>query len=294
MTTETLSRPPGTTALLAKAALGTVRRRRGDELPDTELVLPDVRVDVDHMARYARVCGFGVRDELPPTYPHVLAFGLAMRLMTDRAFPLPMVGLVHINNTITQQRPLGVDEPLTLRVRAAELRPHERGTQFDMIHTVEVGGEPVWREVSTYLRRGRSQGAGASQRKAADQKRQTEPEQPSASWRIGADIGRRYAAASGDRNPIHLHRLAARAFGFPRAIAHGMWTKARCLAALEGRLPASYTVDVAFKLPVLLPASVVFRSVVDVEGSHFTLRDEKSGRPHLSGTVTWAPQPSAQ
>ena len=87
----------------------------------------------------------------------------------------------------------------------------------------------------------------------------TDPEptaQPAAVWRVPADIGRRYADVSGDHNPIHLHPLTARLFGFRRAIAHGMWSMARCLAFYEGRLPAAYTVDVRFKLPILLPATV--------------------------------------
>jgi acyl dehydratase len=100
-------------------------------------------------------------------------------------------------------------------------------------------------------------------------------------WEVGRDAGRRYAAVSGDRNPIHLSRLAARAFGFPRAIAHGMWAKARCLAAFEGRLPAAYTVEVAFRAPILLPARVGFT----VTGQDFALHDARGGRPHLTGTI---------
>ena len=326
MATKELSGAPGTGALLAKAVLGALplpgrSRRRGAGLPDTELVLPEVRVDADHLAGYARVCGFGVRDELPPTYPHVLAFPLAMQLMTDRAFPFPMIGLVHVANTITVARPLRLDEPFALRVRVVDLRPHERGRQFDVIQEATAGGEPVWRDVSTYLRRGGPSGpsggpsGGSSggptggpsgrstggvsaagggsggprpQARSADGRPADPPLQaPAAVWRVGEDIGRRYAAVSGDRNPIHLHAFAARAFGFPRAIAHGMWTKARCIAALEGRLPAAYTVTVAFKLPVLLPAKVAFgaENAGDL-GWRFTLRDARSGRPHLAGTVT--------
>lgn len=54
---------------------------------------------------------------------------------------------------------------------------------------------------------------------------------------IPSDMGRLYAAISGDRNPIHLHPLAAKAFGFRTTIVHGMWTLARCLAEVEGELP---------------------------------------------------------
>jgi acyl dehydratase len=98
-----------------------------------------------------------------------------------------------------------------------------------------------------------------------------------------ASVGVRYAAVSGDHNPIHTSRLAARLLGFPRPIAHGMWSKARCLASLEGRLPDAYTVDVAFKLPILLPARVGFAAS---PAWTFALHDARSGRPHLVGTVS--------
>ena len=60
-----------------------------------------------------------------------------------------------------------------------------------------------------------------------------------------------------------MHDLTAKAFGFPRAIAHGMWSKARCLAALEGQLPDAFTTEVAFKRPILLPAKVEFLTSVE-------------------------------
>lgn len=281
MSTVRLSDQPRTGRLLVRAALGAALRRHGDALPDTELELPDVAVDHEHVARYARVCGFGIRDELPPTYPHVLAFGVALSLLTDRGFPFPMLGLVHIGNTITQHRPLRADEPLTLRVRVADLRPHERGRQFDVIHTAEAGGEPVWRDVSTYLRRE----SGPSSRSRSPSSSH-EPPTPAALWRVPADIGRRYAAVSGDRNPIHLNTLAAKAFGFRRAIAHGMWTKARCLAALEGRLPGAFTVAVAFKQPVLLPSTVAFAAEPHGSGWRLSVHEARSGRPHLTATIT--------
>jgi hypothetical protein len=220
----------------------------GDTLPDVELER-EVRVDRDHLARYARVCGFGLRDALPPTYPHVLAFPLHEALMGDGGFPFAPAGLVHIANRIVQHRSLRLTEALALRVTASGPEPHRRGRTFTLVSEVRVGGELAWEGFSTMLKRGA--GAGEALR---------EPElaEPpvTAHWRVPGDVGRRYAAVSGDRNPIHLHPLSARAFGFPRAIAHGMWTKARCLAAL--RLPDALTVEVRFKKPILLPSTVTF------------------------------------
>ena len=97
------------------------------------------------------------------------------------------------------------------------------------------------------------------------------------------DLGRRYAAVSGDHNPIHLYALTAKAFGFPRQIAHGMWSKARCLAALEGRLPDAVTVEVAFKKPILLPGTVAFGSPARGRRLRFSLTRPKDGAPHLVG-----------
>ena len=245
------------------------------DLPDTELVLNDVEIDRHHLAQYDQVCGFTLRDELPPTYPHIVAFPLAMRLMTDTSFPFAVVGLVHIENRIEQLRPIGAGETLTVRVHTADLQPHDRGTQFKIHNVAESGGEVVWRSVNTYLHK---EGGGG---KADGEK--TEPPQPKAIWDVPGDIGRRYGDVSGDINPIHMHTLTARLFGMPRAIAHGMWMKARCLAALEGELPESFAVDVRFKLPVLLPAKVGFSSSQDDGAWEFALHDAKSGKPHLTG-----------
>ena len=91
---------------------------------------------------------------LPATYPHILAFPLHLALMTDGSFPFPAIGLVHIDNRITQHRPIRLGEPLSLRVWATPLEPHPRGRQFSLRTEARVGDELVWEEVSTNLRRG--------------------------------------------------------------------------------------------------------------------------------------------
>ena len=199
------------------------------------------------MAAYAHVCGYTLGATLPPTYPHVLAFPLHMELLASS--PFSAVGVVHVANRIVQHRPLELGEALELRVHAGPLQPHRRGRTFDFVSEAYAGGELVWEEFSTMLKRG-----------AGDESlpREQDPDPPpvTAHWRLPGDLGRRYAAVSGDRNPIHLHGLAAKALGFPRAIAHGMWTKARCLAAL--RLPDAFAAEARFRKPVLLPSTVTF------------------------------------
>ena len=104
----------------------------------------------------------------------------------------------------------------------------------------------------------------------------------SAEWKLGGDLGRRYAGVSGDRNPIHMHSLTAKPLGFPGAIAHGMWTKARCLAALDSRLPDAFAVDVRFRKPILLPARVEFASATRGRGDRLRRARRRSGRPLTS------------
>ncbi|GGN96941.1 hypothetical protein GCM10010112_88700 [Actinoplanes lobatus] len=297
-----LSEGPGTTAAYARAALGLLPGlgRSGDTLPDVEVQHRGVTVDLGHLAAYDRACGFRLTDTLPATYPHVLAFPLAMRLMTGEGFPVPLIGLVHVANRITVRRAIPSSAVLNLSVRAVDLREHPRGRQFDVVATATVDGAEAWRGVSTYLRlsdsRTGSRPAGAASSltgsRPADAASSSSGDsltgsRPSSAggavWRVPARVGGDYAAVSGDRNPIHTSRLGARLFGFPRPIAHGMWTKARCLAALEGRLPGAYTVDVTFKKPVLLPATVRFAATQTATGWDLTVH---SRHPHLSGTVT--------
>jgi acyl dehydratase len=292
-----LDGPPSSLGLYARAGVGSlplvpslplIGGRRPD-VPDDELVLEDVAVDLGRLAEYARVCGFRLRDELPPTYPHVLAFPLHMALMTDRRFPFPVIGLVHIANRITQHRPIGTGEKLEIRVRATKLEPHPKGRQFDLITEARVGSELVWDSASTNLRRGGSGGDDARPRRERAAESEKRPLRVASEWKLDDGLGRRYAAVSGDRNPIHMHGLSAKAFGFPRAIAHGMWSKARCLAALEGTLTDAFTTEVAFKRPILLPSKVEF--LEDAGSREFALRSSKDGSPHLEGSAAPASRP---
>ncbi|MDT4891053.1 MAG: hypothetical protein QOE97_88 [Pseudonocardiales bacterium] len=282
MAHKTLEKPPSLAPLYAQAAL-TGPLHRGDRLPESVYELTPQRIDREHLAAYQRVCGFRVGDVLPPTYLHILAFPLSVALMTERAFPVPLVGLVHVANAITATRPVLDTEEVSLRVHAADLRAQPAGRQLDLVAEARVGSELVWAGRSSYLRREGKPPArdGASKQRGAA----TEQRGSIAQVRVPDDIGRRYGAVSGDRNPIHLHSLTARAFGFPKAIAHGMWLEARTLATLEGRLPDACTVEVAFKTPVFLPSTIAIATDRANAGWDLDVRNATSGKPHLTGTV---------
>lgn len=315
---------PNPNVSLVRAAVTSPFRRAGRPgatLPADRAVLPAAPIAAAPLASYRRICGFAEPDTLPLTYPHVLGFPLAMRLMTARRFPLPVVGLVHTWIEITRHRPLRPTDLLELTVYAEKLAPHRRGTEVTMVTEARLAGELVWESRSGYLSRHATDAATSTEptpatrdttatatdatattrdaapatrdpasaargstpvtRDAGPATRDAAPvaELPAlAQWQLPGDLGRRYGAASGDRNPIHLYPLTARLFGFPRAIAHGMWTVARCLA--EAPRPDDVQgVRADFRAPVLLPATVTYAA----DATGFQLRG--TGRVHLTGRI---------
>lgn len=296
MATETreLTKSPSILPLYARAAAPMIPGASmlpffpgsGKDVPELALSLPEVTFDPAALAAYDRVCGFTLRDAVPSTYIHVLAFPLHMALMGESDFPFGAVGLVHVRNVITQHRPVSVSETLSLRVSATKLTPHPKGRAFDVVAQARVGRTIVWEGASTYLR------VGKSNPDAPKPPRDERPDPAvNATWRVEGGLGRRYAAASGDRNPIHMYDLTAKPLGFSKAIIHGMWTKAHCLAALESVLPDAYRADVTFRKAISLPSKVTFGSEVDAAtgGVRFAVRGAKKGTPHLDGTVVAVP-----
>lgn len=294
MTSRSFDKAPAVLPMYLKAALPALPvvgalpgiKHATGEIPDLTVTRDGVSTDPEHLEAFNEVCGFGLSDTLPATYPHLAAFGLHMTLMTDTSFPFAPMGLVHLRNSITQHRPIGISETLDVRVHADNLRPHPKGRLADLVTAVTSEGELVWEEVTTLFARGEGRGDETVPPPLEGVDAPVGPTR----WRLKDDLGRRYAAVSGDRNPIHLYALTAKAFGFSRQIAHGMWTEARCLAALAGRLPEAYRVDVEFRKPILLPASVNFGAVQETGTTTFGVtsppRSEDAGpTAHLVGRV---------
>jgi acyl dehydratase len=210
-------------------------------------------VDPKRLAAYRKVCGFADNSLLPPTYPHILAFALQMQLLTARDFPFPLLGLIHLSNRIRVLRPMGGVHRVRASVCVENLQPHAKGATFDLVTTLDDQLGPLWEAQSQMLCRGvKLEGEPVEEELAS-----TLPLTQVAQWNVPTDIGRRYAKVSGDYNPIHLSALSAKMFGFPTAIAHGLWNKARTLAALAEYLPAAnIEIAVQFKKPVRLPSEV--------------------------------------
>lgn len=277
---EQLPSLPAMGILFAKA-LVPARRRAAPSVPTRTVMVTGVSQDASRLADYDRVCGFTLRDRVPATWLHVLSFPLQVHLLAGPDSTIRLAGIVHVANMMTQHRPVMVGERLTLSVRAANLRPHRRGALVDLIGQARVSDELVWDGISTYLAAGVTV-AGVPEERPREP---GDTMRPNARWRLPADLGRDYRRVSQDPNPIHTHRLAARAFGFSRPIIHGMWTHARALAALEGRLPEAYTAAVRFTKPIMLPSTVTFGSAPDGAGWHLAVMTREGTKPHMTGLV---------
>ena len=287
-----LASEPGGFSTLLRAALPAVpgvnqlpgvRKASASEFTGLAYRREQVVVERSRVDAYAAVCGFPRKDVVPVPFPHLLAFGLHMAIMSDAAFPYPAIGMVHVENAITAHRAVGIGEALDVTTSVGAPRPHAKGVLLDFVTTVSTGGETAWESTSTYLRRGRSvDGDAAPGLVVAD------PPSGGVEWRLPANLGRTYASVSGDANPIHLYPLTAKPLGFPRQIAHGMWTLARSVAAIENRLPEAVTVEVAFKKPVFLPGAVAFAARQEDAGWTFGLTSPKDGSPHMLGRTTSA------
>jgi acyl dehydratase len=281
---------PGGVATLLRAALPSIPLvnqlpgiRKSGDFEGLAFSRPAVTIERPHVTAYAAVCGFPVKDTVPLTYPHVLAFSLHMAILSDPTFPFRAVGAVHLANSITAHRPIAIGETVTVTTRAEEVRPHPKGRTVDVVASIDAGGEVVWESTSTYLRRGPGE-RDAATGSTGGGGGPTEIPPGKVTWPLPADLGRRYAAVSGDHNPIHLYPLTAKALGFPRQIAHGMWSLARCVAAVENRLPDAVTVEAGFKKPIILPGSVAFGVDASADGDlAFALTSPKNGAPHLVG-----------
>lgn len=285
---------PNLLSQYGKAALSSVPvvggSRDATSLPAKGVEVSGVKVDVANLAAYTSVCALRLGDALPLTYPFTMSFPLTMQLMLDPGFPFPAMGSVHLFNEIESRRPLRAGDELSIRAHAENLREHPSGLIVDVVTEIRTGDdddEPAWLQRSSMLSKRRT-----SLSPAKDSPRPPKPEPPTA-----AEIGdptvvrsvseseiAEYAAVSGDRNPIHVSGVGAKAFGFPGVIAHGMWTAATLLGTVEGQIPQRARYSVEFGKPVVLPArlGIYARRAVTADEPAWTIT---ARNPKKLGTV---------
>jgi len=276
-------------------------------IPKLSLHLKNIKPDYKKVKLYAKVCGFKFEgQDLPITYPHVLAFNLHLKLMTHKRFPLPVMGLVHIRNTITAHRSILMNELLDLHVFIGESRVTNKGLEFDIHSKVSINKETAWESITTNLYIIKKV-ANKTIKTAKNTLRQYETQSSlryHQQWSLPENLGRKYARASGDANPIHLHTLLAKAFGFKHAITHGMWLKAHTIASLDPIIKdkSAVTISVEFKQPTPLNSEVRMNYQEKTkliskppngsssnETINFDIRSLDAHKLHMTGSITYPP-----
>lgn len=288
MTTRTWQDPPPALPSWLRALTGRGKRlKSGATVPALSMALTPRRANPEHLAKYRKLCGFTESEWLPLPYPQVLAGPLHVAMLTDPSFPLPALGIVHVRNRIEQQAPIRVDDLFDLTASIQGHREVSNGVEIDVVTVATVQGREVWRSVITALSRTptRTDGKPAETR-TKPAVAELGPPDRSLLMRVPEDIGRRYAKVAGDWNPIHQYAATAKLFGFPRAIAHGMWSLGRCLAEVQDDVPQGPIVcEVAFRKPVLLPSKVALQAWRSDAGVRFDLVAASGGKAHLAGSV---------
>jgi acyl dehydratase len=276
------AQPSGLRNMLRAAAGALPVVPRGGHLPERTVTVDELPIDRTHVAEYAAVTGLRYGDKVPLTYPFALTFPTVMSLVTGFDFPFAAMGSVHVENQITQYRPIRVTDTVNVAVHAENLREHRKGLLVDVLTDVRVGNEVAWHQVTTFLHQQRT---SLSDEPKPPPQRQPKLPAANAILRITPGQIRRYASVGGDYNPIHTSSIGAKLFGFPTAIAHGMFSAAAVLANLEAGLPDAVTYSVRFGKPVLLPARVGLYVDQVQDGWDLSLRNISKGYPHLTGTL---------
>jgi acyl dehydratase len=232
-----------------------------------------------HIKRYRKVCAIPDSPYLPHAFPHVLAMPLHMHIFTAPGFPVKVLGLIHLRNTIRAFHSIPINACLRLSAEWEVMRETPVGQEYDLITRAYVGEQLMWEEVSTMLAHRAAPGQRPKIERAGDTEIKT-------NFAVSGDTGRRYAMVSGDFNPIHLFARTAAWFGFKQAVAHGMWSMSRALGEGAAQLPNEpIQIDTQFKLPLYLPSEVIFRSQRNDKRVDFSLSSAKGDRMHLAVQV---------
>lgn len=275
---------PNGKALLLKAATTSNKKPK----PDTQAARLGARVkkvfiDREWVRQYNQVCGFK-EDEISLTAAQVVASPLHMYLLSRPEHPMPMLGMVHLHNSIESTKPLEYGVPYDVVVTVGDTRGIPQGLEFDLHTEFLVGDEVHWKSTMTILCRVKGMPKPASKPAAVAPLSATGAQY--AAVKVPENQGRKYAKVSNDYNPIHLYAQTAKMFGFKQAIVHGMWTAAKTLSIVEASLgkPAR-KFDLSFKQPVFLPSGISVKHVTDNGASAFEVLAERDSKVLMVGSI---------
>lgn len=258
-----------------------IKEKKGTiNLPEIEIVQKNISFNLNDLRQYNQLCEIINSDFVPATYLHIISMPTHLKLLTLKETGLALFGLIHLSNIIKQYRNIRKTEIINIKTKFGELYSHEKGQAIEISTQIFVQSELVWESSTIFLKKGKKGNGPEYLAKPIDLTESFTKEW----WSFPYFLGQKYAFVSGDFNPIHLFPLSAKIFGMPKHIAHGMYSKAKILGCLTKDLKTDrFEIGVYFKLPIYLPAKIVFRKNIENDTIIFDLVDEKMEKPHLKG-----------
>lgn len=280
--TTQLDKMPNSVELYSRIATSIMKKPKAF-LPNLEVRMDNLLITEKEVEAYNKICGFGVTNNVVSTYLFVKSFNIKTYIMSSLEMPFPMLGLVHFANKIKQIEPLPYNEKFSIVSRTGNLVAHTKGQAFEINTKILVNEKPIWEETMVTLCKGK-EGIG----EVLDWDIEDVPQKHERKvWGFDKNLGLEYAKASGDFNPIHIHPMTAKLFGFKRNIAHGMFTASKVLAQSHKVWDKAHEFAVSFKTPIFLPSTVVYRSAETKNNIIVDVVDEKETQPHLKAYIKY-------
>ncbi len=281
--------------LYAKAFMSSLSRGK---TPAPPITLTDycheleTSIEREHCQRYNRLTHWRPYSAIVhPNYIQTLSLEMQLSMMVRPDFVFSPMGLVHIGNEIKISQLPEQSDRLVLKTVFGHIFKHRRGWLFELRTLAYVSDELAVEATSYYLSKDNKQANLKTKKISEDIADMSNDDQSkhesgashfkTPSWishphdRLSKDTGswsdvrsvtlpfksnsgRAYARISSDYNPIHLLPITARIFGFRRAIAHGMFSKALALSNMAEELDYFYKdaqIRCLFQQPNFLPTN---------------------------------------
>ncbi|MEG3766170.1 MaoC/PaaZ C-terminal domain-containing protein [Alteromonas sp. 14N.309.X.WAT.G.H12] len=248
-------------------------------------------LDATQYQQFCQLTDWDNMDIVHPCFLQAVSLPMHMACLSHKRSPFPLLGLIHRSNRIQQFGPLDIQAPFHFSVGFEGITAHKLGWDIHMYTRVMQAEVPCYEASSTYLVRARAPHTGGKiprkeHGKTFQDESLSEKYVFKAALSAPSNMGRRYAKVSKDANPIHLYAATARLFGFPQAIAHGMWTLSYCVSQFEVADRVKHiSVQCDFKKPLLLPGNAKLLAYEENGETHFSLINDEGGSAHINGSL---------
>ncbi|MBN1499604.1 MAG: MaoC family dehydratase N-terminal domain-containing protein [Spirochaetes bacterium] len=211
---------------ISKIILSSFSKKMNPGSVGTESVINDVSAEYAKFSGFAEIIGDNFYDidrdnpVIPPFFIAAVAYPAIKELMFSKILKANLLRLVHAEQDISVFRNINPDERFNIKAVIDSINTVSAGEIVNIISNVTSSGknEPLMQSRTSFLIRG--------QKKPSSGKKNEDSFESVSEFKVAVpfDQAKKYAEVSGDKNPIHVNRFAAKAAGLPGTILHGMCT----------------------------------------------------------------------